>query len=104
MSYPGRKTGAGVDQTNHQPHALAPRLYAIAPTDQLCAELHNRMPVVLRPQAWPARLGEQPARVPELKALLAPYPSDEMICSPVSARVGNVKNKDPSLIAPIAAA
>ena len=38
------------------------------------------------------------------KALLAPYPADEMICWPVSARVGNVKNNDPSLIAPIAAA
>jgi len=31
-------------------------------------------------------------------------PSDEMICWPVSGRVGNVKNNDPSLIEPIAAA
>jgi len=37
----------------------------------------------------------------QLKALLAPYPSDEMICWPVSARVGNVKNNDPSLIEPV---
>jgi hypothetical protein len=35
-----------------------------------------------------------PADVPELKALLAPYPSDDMICCPVSPRVGNVKNND----------
>jgi len=28
--------------------------------------------------------------------------SDEMICWPVSARVGNVKNNDPSLTEPIA--
>jgi len=34
--------------------------------------------------------------------LLAPCPSDEMICWPVSVRVGNVKNNDPSLIEPIA--
>jgi hypothetical protein len=27
--------------------------------------------------------------------MLAPYPSDEMVCWPVSARVGNVKNKEP---------
>ena len=33
-----------------------------------------------------------------------PYPSEEMICWPVSARVGNVKNNDPSLIEPIAGA
>jgi hypothetical protein len=29
-------------------------------------------------------------------------PSDEMICWPMSARVGNVKNNDPSLVEPIA--
>ena len=33
-----------------------------------------------------------------LKALLAPYPAEEMACWPVSSRVGNVKNNDPSLI------
>jgi hypothetical protein len=50
---------------------------------------------------WPLWLGEAPAGVPQLKALLAPYPSDEMICWPVRARVGNVKNNDPSLIEPV---
>jgi hypothetical protein len=70
--------------------------------NELCAELHNRMPVVLKPQ--PAWLGEQPADAPQLKALLALYPSDEIICWPVSARVGNVRNNDPSLIEPVAAA
>ena len=38
---------------------------------------------------------------PQLKALLAPYPSEKMIAWPVSLRVGNVKNNDPSLIEPI---
>ena len=55
------------------------------------------------PQTWPAWLGEKPADPRELKALLSPYPSDEMTCWPVSARVGNVKNNDPSLIEPLAA-
>ena len=41
--------------------------------------------------------------MPDLKAMLVPYPSDAMICWPVSARVGNVKNNDSSLIEPIAA-
>jgi len=58
--------------------------------------------VVLAPATWPAWLGEEPAELSELKALLAPYPSDEMIAWPVSARVGNVKNNDPALIEPIA--
>jgi hypothetical protein len=30
-----------------------------------------------------------------------PYPPEEMTCWPVSARVGNVKNNDPSPIEPI---
>src|ERR1700720_1509739 len=37
--------------------------------------------------AWPEWLGEQPADEARLKSLLAPYPSDAMICWPVSARV-----------------
>jgi len=37
----------------------------------------------------------------DLKALLGLYPADEMVCWPVSQRVGNVKNNDPSLIEPI---
>jgi len=61
-------------------------------------------PVVLEPAAWPTWLGEEPADAPHLKALLAPYPSEEMVAWPVSPRVGNVKNNDPSLIEPIAGA
>jgi putative SOS response-associated peptidase YedK len=62
------------------------------------------MPVVLKPVGWPAWLGEEPADAPQLKALLAPYPSEEMVAWPVSSRVGNVKNNDPSLMEPIAGA
>ena len=35
------------------------------------------------------------------KALLAPFPPQQMICWPVSARVGNVVNNDPGSIEPI---
>jgi putative SOS response-associated peptidase YedK len=62
------------------------------------------MPVILKPDVWPAWLGEEPANAAQLKTLLAPYPSEELTCWPVSPRVGNVKNNDPSLIEPIAAA
>jgi putative SOS response-associated peptidase YedK len=82
------------------------RSFAIITTtpNELCGELHDRMPVVLSRSNWPAWLGEEPASVPQLKALLTPYPSEEMTCWPVSMRVGNVKNNDPSLIEPIAGA
>jgi putative SOS response-associated peptidase YedK len=47
-------------------------------------------------------LGEEPADEAQLKSLLVPYPSDGMVCWPISQRVGSVKNNDPSLIEPIA--
>jgi putative SOS response-associated peptidase YedK len=95
---------AGLWETWRSPAGERIRSFTIVTTtpNELCAELHNRMPVILKPEAWPAWLGEQQATVPQLKALLAPYPSDDMICWPVSARVGSVKNNDSSLIEPVA--
>jgi len=48
--------------------------------------------VVLGPETWPTWLGEEPADPRQLKAFLAPYPSEGMTCWPLSPRVGNVKN------------
>jgi putative SOS response-associated peptidase YedK len=42
--------------------------------NELCAELHDRMPVVLNPDVGPAWLGEEPTSVQDLKAMLVPYP------------------------------
>ena len=96
---------AGLWETWRSPAGETVRSFAIITTtpNELCAQLHNRMPVVLKPGVWPVWLGEDPADASALKALLAPIPSGEMTCWPVSARVGNVKNNDPSLIEPIAA-
>ena len=95
---------AGLWETWRSPAGETIRSFAIITTtpNELCAEIHNRMPVILDPKNWPAWLGEEPAQPPQLKALLAPYPAAEMICWPVSARVGNVRNNDASLIEPIA--
>ena len=62
------------------------------------------MPVILGRENWPLWLGEMAADPDRLKALLVPYPADDMIVWPVSQRVGNVKNNDPSLSEPIALA
>ena len=96
---------AGVWENWHAPGGEWVRSFAIitATPNELCGEIHNRMPVILKPETWPAWLGEQPADVPELRSLLAPYPAGEMICWPVSARVGNVRNNDATLIEPLAA-
>jgi putative SOS response-associated peptidase YedK len=69
--------------------------------NELCAPIHNRMPVILSPKTWPEWLGEQPAEEPQLKKLLGPYPAERMTLWPVDKRVGNVKNNDPSLIEPV---
>jgi putative SOS response-associated peptidase YedK len=96
---------AGLWENWRSPAGEWVRSFAIITTspNEVCAALHNRMPVVLQPENWPIWLGEEPANASELKALLAPFPSEEMICWPVSPGVGNVKNNDASLIELIAA-
>src|ERR1700758_4827548 len=99
----GRKpdgVGEGLWENWRSPAGEWMRSFAIITTtpNELCAELHNRMPVVLKRETWTVWLGEERADASALKALLAPFPSQEMTCWPVSARVGNVKNNDPSLI------
>ena len=81
---------AGVWENWRSPTGEWVRSVAIITTtlNELCAELHNRMPVVLGPETWPRWLGEEPVDAHQLEALLAPYPSEEMICWPVSQRVG----------------
>jgi putative SOS response-associated peptidase YedK len=94
---------AGSWETWRSPAGERVRSFVILATtpNELCAELHNRMPVFWAPEAWPPWLGEEPAGEPDLKALPVPYPSDAMIAWPVSARVGNVKNNDPGLVEPM---
>jgi putative SOS response-associated peptidase YedK len=67
---------AGLWENWRSPPGERIRSFAIVTTEPnaLCAELHNRMPVVLPPDAGPAWLGEEPADEPQLTALLAPYP------------------------------
>ena len=94
---------AGLWENWRSPAGEWVRSFAIITTrpKELCGEIHNRMPAILKPESWPAWLGEEPADAARLKGMLGPYPLDEMTCWPVSQRVGNVKNNDPTLIEPI---
>src|SRR5262249_35080515 len=74
------------------------------PPDEWCGPIQTRMPAILPPGEWRLWLGEHAAEPDQLKALLRPYPADDMTMWPVSTRVGNVKNNDPSLIKPIESA
>src|SRR5436190_19181392 len=46
--------------------------------NELCAEVHNRMPVILPPEAWSEWLSEEPAEEATLKEILVPYPAERM--------------------------
>jgi putative SOS response-associated peptidase YedK len=70
--------------------------------NEMLAPIHDRMPVILDSDDWPAWLGEAPANDNQLKAMLKPYPSQRMTMWPVDRRVGNVKNEGPELAEPIA--
>jgi putative SOS response-associated peptidase YedK len=65
---------AGLWENWRSPAGEWVRSFAIVTTEPnaLCAELHNRMPVVLGRETWPAWLGEEPADARQLKAMLAP--------------------------------
>lgn len=72
--------------------------------NELLGALHDRMPVIVAEQDWPAWLGELAADEAALKALLRPYPSERMKLWPVGRAVGNSRNDGPELAEPLAAA
>jgi putative SOS response-associated peptidase YedK len=94
---------AGLWERWRSPSEEIVRSFTIVTTaaNALLAPLHDRMPVILDPPAWPAWFGEEPAGAAALKALLAPYPAEGLAIWPVDKRVGNVKNNAPSLVEPV---
>ena len=76
--------------------------YTVITTDpnQLMEPLHNRMPVILQRRDYDRWLAPgDPSQLPV--DLLRPFPAEEMKAWPVSPRVGNVRNNDPSLVEPV---
>jgi putative SOS response-associated peptidase YedK len=71
--------------------------------NELVAPIHNRMPVILAPDAWPVWLGEAPADRHAVLALLKPYPAGRMRAYPVTPRVNSVRNDDAGLLEPMTA-
>jgi putative SOS response-associated peptidase YedK len=64
---------AGLWETWRSPAAETVCSFTIITTEpnDLCAPLHNRMPVIVDPTSWPLWLGEEPAKPVDLKAMLA---------------------------------
>lgn len=72
-----------------------------AAANELVAPVHERMPVVLAPDAWPSWLGEQDATETELKALLQPYPAASMRMWAVGRRVNRTGEEGADLLSPV---
>lgn len=72
----------------------------VTTANDLCRQIHDRMPVILHPDTWDAWLTATDVETPA--ALLQRYPASQMTMYPVSKRVGSPKNDDAQLIEPAA--
>lgn len=68
------------------------------PANALVAPIHDRMPVILPPEAYEVWLDPTENNAARLADLLKPYPADRMMAYPVAARVNTPTQDDPGLI------
>jgi len=66
----------------------------------LMVKLHNRMPVILAPDAYAQWLDPSPRAAPDLQKWLIPYPAEQMAAYPVSTLVNRPENDRPEVILP----
>jgi putative SOS response-associated peptidase YedK len=69
----------------------------ITNSNELIAEIHDRMPVILAPVDYARWLSEEP----DPSDLMRPYPADLMRMWPISTRVNKPENNDRSIVDPI---
>ena len=68
--------------------------------NELMAPIHNRMPVILPPNAY-AQWIDPGVRTPDsLQALIKPYPAEKMAAYPVSTLVNSPQNDRPECVVP----
>ena len=67
----------------------------------LLSEIHNRMPVILSPEAYDTWLDSEPVDRRELRHLLVAYPAEKMEAFVVSSRVNSPTNDDSETILPV---
>ena len=68
--------------------------------NELLAEIHTRMPVILRPESYDLWLNEN-SRAADLRDLLVPFPATEMTSHPVGYDVNDVKNDGEGLLSEV---
>lgn len=68
--------------------------------NELIAPVHDRMPVILPPEAYEAWLDAE-SRPTALTALLVPFPAHALRAHRVSPRVGDARLDEPALLEPL---
>ena len=68
--------------------------------NELMAPIHNRMPVILPPDAYAQWLDTAPQTRETLQPLIRPYPAEEMAAYPVSTLVNSPKNDRAECVVP----
>jgi putative SOS response-associated peptidase YedK len=71
------------------------------PPNELMAQIHNRMPLILPREAYEQWLDPAERTPDQLNSLLKPYPAELMTAYPVSRLVNSPKNDSPALIEPV---
>jgi putative SOS response-associated peptidase YedK len=93
---------AGIWSTIHTADGTEHQTFAIITTtpNDLMAEIHDRMPVILPAEAEQDWLNEQLA-LEEAQALLAPYPAALMTAYEVSSKVNSPAYNTPDAVQPV---
>ncbi|MBA4377848.1 MAG: SOS response-associated peptidase [Gemmatimonas sp.] len=91
---------AGIWETWTSPEGLPLHTCALLTTEAnaLMLPVHDRMPVILRPESFADWLVTPPESAHTLHTLLRPYPADEMTAWPVSPAVNSPHNDAPNLV------
>lgn len=72
------------------------------PPNQVMGSIHDRMPMIIRPDDVALWMDADIQELPPLEPLLVPLKDDEIDMYPVSTAVNSVKNNRPDLMEPIA--
>ena len=95
---------AGLYETWTAPDGSKLHTCAVLTTEpnRLMAAIHDRMPVILKPEDEALWLDRRVREGSKLEKLLSPYPAEEMEAYEVGQAVGNAANDSPSCIERIA--
>src|ERR1051326_5364853 len=86
---------AGLWENWHSPQGSELKSATIITTEpnSLIRDIHDRMPVILRPEHYQRWLDAGEKSPPELDPLLVPYPGEEMEAHTISTQVNSPKNE-----------